>query len=63
MNMTQEESHGPDESCSTQRESMAQEFDRRTVVAEAKILVRQLDTYLELIGEWALDEEDNDAGH
>lgn len=63
MDITQEESPGPDESCSTQREAIAQEIDRRTVVVEAKILVRQLDTYLELIGAWALDEEGEDAGH
>lgn len=62
MNMTQEESPGQGE-VSSHREALAQEIDRRTVVAEAKILVRQLDVYLELIGQWALDEEDEDAGH
>lgn len=34
---------------------------RETVIAEAKILIKQLDTYLALIAEWAL-EEDDDAG-
>lgn len=41
----------------------AEEVNRHTVIAEAKVLIKQLDTYLALIGEWALEdtEEDVDA--
>lgn len=37
------------------RGEVAEQIDRQAVVAEAKILVRQLDQYLELIGEWAVE--------
>jgi hypothetical protein len=43
------------------RESVAEEINRHTVIAEARLLVAQLDRYLDLIGEWAtegLDDED-----
>lgn len=64
MNMTREESPGPAESYTTQREALVQEVDRRTVVAEAKVLVKQLDVYLDLLGTWAAEGwEDEDAGH
>jgi hypothetical protein len=35
------------------REVFEAEVGRHTIVAEAKILVKQLDAYLALIGEWA----------
>lgn len=34
------------------RQDIAVELDRMTVVAEAKVLVRQLDQYLEIMGDW-----------
>lgn len=62
MGTTQEGS--PDSGEVSHRESIAEEIDRRTIIAEAKLLVHQLDTYLELIGEWAAEDwEDEDAGH
>lgn len=44
------------------RDAVAAEIERQTVIAEAKLLVKQLDSYLELIGEWAAEEwESEDA--
>ena len=39
----------------TPRDAVAAEVERQTVIAEAKLLVKQLDMYLELIGEWAAE--------
>lgn len=44
-----------------QRQQVADEVDRVTVVAEAKLLVHQLDAYLQLMGEWIAEEMDDDA--
>lgn len=44
------------------RSEIAADIDRAMVVAEAKLLVVQLDRYLELIGEWAAEGwEETDA--
>lgn len=43
------------------RREVANELDRAMVVAEAKMLCRQLDSYLELMGQWieqGLDDDD-----
>lgn len=37
------------------RHTFAADVERATVVAEAKLLVIQLDRYLDLIGEWAAE--------
>lgn len=42
------------------RETFADDMSRAMIVAEAKLLVRQLDEYLELMGDWAT-EGDNSA--
>lgn len=34
------------------RQDVADYVDRVTVVAEARVLVRQLDAYLQLMGDW-----------
>jgi hypothetical protein len=47
---------------SISRESVAAEVERQTIVAEAKILVKQLDTYLALIGEWAIEGWEGEDG-
>lgn len=44
----------------SQREIIAADIERQAVIAEAKLLVKRLDVYLEWIGEWAAEGwEDN----
>lgn len=45
------------------RSDVANEVSRMSVVAEAKVLVRQLDEYLALMADWLEDDlEGEDAG-
>jgi hypothetical protein len=41
------------------RREIAADINRAMVVAEARLLVVQLDQYLELIGEWAAEGSDD----
>lgn len=43
------------------RQRLAAEVDRAMVVAEAKLLCRRLDAYLELMGNWIAEGPDKDA--
>jgi hypothetical protein len=42
------------------RQVVHEEVDRAMVVAEAKVLVSQLDSYLELFSEWISEGTDDD---
>ena len=66
MAVTPESPHPPDSSFlpkprRNDRGDVAKEVDRAMIVAEAKLLVRQLDDYLLLIGDWAT--EDGGSGN
>lgn len=43
------------------RNEFSEQVDRAMVVAEAKLLVQELDKYLELIGEWYSEGLEADA--
>lgn len=60
------DSHRPSDSyLPSPRPSSSDEYtkdlDRAMVVAEAKLLVRQLDQYLALIGDWATEDGSGNA--
>lgn len=43
-----------------QRATFSEAVDRATIVAEARLLVQELDGYLALISEWATEDHDDD---
>jgi len=56
-----EQGTGTHRAIPSQRDQFANQISKATVLAEAKLLVKRLDSYLELMDSWFAEEETEDT--